>query len=210
MSLPDLNVLITLDGLLAEGSAARADQRLRLSSPAMSRALARSRETKWDPLLARAGRDLVPTPRGLELRERVSALIQGAAAVLQGMKQLDLRQLVKTFILRKSDGVVQNFGPQLIARLNHETPHVRINFVNQLNEHSTLLRNGSGDFETAVTGEKTSPKIRIRTLIRDRFIGNVRMGDSLSQGAIIPARYASKKTSSCPIETTTKFFWMKS
>jgi hypothetical protein len=51
MSLPDLNLLVTLDVLLVEGSVARAARRLRLSPSAMSRALARLRETMGDPLL---------------------------------------------------------------------------------------------------------------------------------------------------------------
>ena len=58
MARPDLNLLVTLDVLLAEGSVARAAQRLRLSPSAMSRALARLRETTGDPLLVRAGRGL--------------------------------------------------------------------------------------------------------------------------------------------------------
>jgi DNA-binding transcriptional LysR family regulator len=48
MSRPDLNLLVTLDVLLAEGSVARAAKRLRLSPSAMSRALARLRETTGD------------------------------------------------------------------------------------------------------------------------------------------------------------------
>ena len=83
MSTPDPNLLVTLDVLLAEGSVARAAQRLRLSPSAMSRALARLRETTGDPLLVRAGRGLVATPRALELRERVSQLVQGTEAVLR-------------------------------------------------------------------------------------------------------------------------------
>jgi len=62
---PDLNLLITLDALLAEASVARAARRLRLSASAMSRSLARLRETTGDPLLVRAGRGLVPTPRAI-------------------------------------------------------------------------------------------------------------------------------------------------
>src|ERR1043166_6796589 len=77
MPRPDLNLLVTLDVLLAEGSVARAAQRLRLSPSAMSRALARLRETTGDPLLVRAGRGLVPTPRAIELRERVGQLVAG-------------------------------------------------------------------------------------------------------------------------------------
>ena len=68
MARPDLNQLVTLDILLAEGSVARAAKRLRLSPSAMSRALARLRETLGDPLLVRAGRGLVPTPRALASR----------------------------------------------------------------------------------------------------------------------------------------------
>src|SRR6185503_11356487 len=71
MARPALNLLVTLDILLTEGSVARAAEKLRLSPSAMSRALARLRDTTGGPLLVRAGRGLVPTPRALELRERV-------------------------------------------------------------------------------------------------------------------------------------------
>jgi DNA-binding transcriptional LysR family regulator len=90
MSRPDLNLLVTLDVLLAEGSVARAAKRLHLSPSAMSRALARLRETTGDPLLVRAGRGLVPTPRALELRDNVGQLVQEAEAVLRPVESLDL------------------------------------------------------------------------------------------------------------------------
>ncbi|MBS0158673.1 MAG: LysR family transcriptional regulator [Nitrospira sp.] len=115
MARPDLNLLVTLDVLLSEGSVARAGQRLRLSPSAMSRALARLRATTGDPLLVRAGRGLVPTPRALELRERVSHLVQDVQAVLRPAEQLKLNQLVQTFTLRTSEGFVENFGAPLIA-----------------------------------------------------------------------------------------------
>src|SRR4029078_8591730 len=111
MSHLDLNLLVTLDVLLTEGSVARAARRLRLSPSAMSRALARLRATTGDPLLVRAGRGLVPTPRALELRERVGRLAEDGQAVLRPAQKLDLKQLVRTFTLRTSDGFVENFGP---------------------------------------------------------------------------------------------------
>src|SRR5215203_2624148 len=95
MQTPDLNLLVTLDVLLSEGSVARAARRLRLSSSAMSRALARLRETIGDPLLVRAGRGLVPTPRALELRERVGQLVQEAQGVLRPSETLNLKQLAR-------------------------------------------------------------------------------------------------------------------
>lgn len=191
MSTPDLNLLVTLNVLLTEGSVARAAQRLRLSPSAMSRTLARLRETTGDPLLVRAGRGLVPTPRALELRERVSQLVQDAQAVLRPAEKLNLKELVQTFALRTSDGFVENFGPSLIARLGEEAPGVRLRFVQKLNKDSTLLREGIVDLETGVVGDTTSPEVRTRALFRDRFIGVVRMGHALSRGEITPSRYAS-------------------
>ena len=190
MATPDLNLLVTLDVLLAEGSVARAAQRLRLSPSAMSRALARLRETTGDPLLVRAGRGLVPTPRALELRERVSQLVQDAEAALRPAGKIKLKQLVRTFTLRTSEGFVENFGPALIARVGKEAPGVRLRFVQKPNKDSTPLRDGAVDLETGVIGTATGPEVRAQALFRDRFIGVVRMGHALSQGEITPSRYA--------------------
>lgn len=191
MTTPDLNLLITLDVLLAEGSVARAAQRLRLSPSAMSRALARLRETTGDPLLVRAGRGLVPTPRALELREHVSRLVQDAEAVLRPAEQLNLMQLVRTFTLRTSDGFVENFGPALIARAGEQAPGVRLHFVQKLSKDSAALRDGSVDLETGVVGGTTSPEVRTRALFEDRFVGVVRTGHPLSEGEITASRYAA-------------------
>ncbi len=192
MSRPDLNLLITLDVLLAEGNVARAAQRLRLSPSAMSRALARLRETTGDPLLVRAGRGLVPTPRALELRERVSQLVQDTEAVLRPAETPNLKQLVQTFVLRTSDGFVENFGPDLIARVAEEAPGVRLHFVQKLdNKDSALLRDGTVDLETGVVRNTSGPEVRLQALFSDRFIGVVRMGHALSQGEITAARYSA-------------------
>ena len=153
MSTPDLNLLVTLDVLLAEGSVARAARRLRLSPSAMSRALARLRETTGDPLLVRAGRGLVPTPRALELRERVSQLVQDAEAVLRPADDARSRkQLDRTFTLRTSEGFVENFGAALLARVGREAPGVRLRFVQKPDKDSTPLRDGTVDLETGVVG----------------------------------------------------------
>jgi len=191
MSRPDLNLLVTLDVLLAEGSVARAARRLRLSPSAMSRALARLRETIGDPLLVRAGRGLVPTPRALELREQVSQLVLGGEAVLRPAENLDLKQLVRTFTLRTSEGFVENFGADLIARVGKEAPGVRLCFVQKPNKDSTPLREGAVDLETGVVEKTTSPELRVQALFRDRYIGVVRKGHPLSKGKITPVRYAT-------------------
>ncbi len=190
MSIPDLNLLITLDALLAEGSVARAAQRLRLSPSAMSRGLARLREATGDPLLVRAGRGLVPTPRALELRERVRQLVENAEAVLRPAEKLNLKQLVRTFTLRTSEGFVESFGADLISRVGEDAPGVRLRFVPKPDKDSTSLRDGAVDLETGVVGKATGPEVRTQLLFRDRFIGVVRMGHPLSQGEVTPSRYA--------------------
>ncbi len=191
MSTPDLNLLVTLEVLLAEGSVARAAKRLRLSPSAMSRALARLRETTGDPLLVRAGRGLVPTPRAIELRERVGHLVQEGKAVLRPAEQLNLKQLVRTFTLRTSDGFVENFGPGLITRVGEEAPGVRLRFMQKLDKDSASLRGGNVDLETGVVDDTTGPEVRAQSLFRDRFIGVVRTGHPLSRDEITPARYAA-------------------
>ncbi|MGE0748859.1 MAG: LysR family transcriptional regulator [Rhodospirillales bacterium] len=191
MAVPDLNLLITLDVLLAEGSVARAAARLRLSPSAMSRALARLRETTGDPLLVRAGRGLVPTPRALELRERVGRLVRDGEAVLRPAETLDLGRLARTFTLRTSEGFVENFGPGLIARAGAQAPGVRLCFMQKPDKDSTPLRDGIVDLETGVVGAATGPEVRAQALFRDRFVGVVRAGHPLCQGKVTPERYAA-------------------
>jgi DNA-binding transcriptional LysR family regulator len=191
MSTPDLNLLVTLDVLLSEGSVARAAQRLRLSPSAMSRALARLRETTGDPLLVRAGRGLVATPRALELRERVGQLVEAGKAALSPAETLNLEQLERTFTLRASDGFAETFGPDLITRLGREAPGVRLRFMQKPDKDSTSLRDGTVDLEIGVVGKATGPEVRAQALFRDRFIGAVRKGHALSKCKITAARYAA-------------------
>lgn len=193
MSRPDLNLLVTLDVLLAEGSVAGAARRLRLSPSAMSRALARLREATGDPLLVRAGRGLVPTPRALALRGRVGQLVQDGEAVLRPVEKLDLKKLVRRFTLRTREGFVESFGPALIARVGKEAPGVCLRFMEKLDKDSAPLRDGSVDLETGVIGDATGPEVRVQALFRDRFIGVVRKGHPLSKGKVTPARYAAGK-----------------
>ena len=191
MSHPDLNLLVTLNALVAEGSVARAARRLRLSPSAMSRQLARLRETTGDPLLVRAGRGLVLTPRALELSKRIGHLVEEMEAVLRPAERLDLDRLVQTFTLRTSDGFVENFGPALIAKASAEAPGVRLRFVPKLDKDSTPLRDGSVDLETGVVGPSQGPEVRTQALFRDRFVGVVRVGHELCRGEVTPARYAA-------------------
>lgn len=186
----DLNLLVTLDVLLAEGSVARAARKLRLSPSAMSRALARLRAATGDPLLVRAGRGLTPTPRALALREKVGPLVADAQMVLSPAEGLDLKTLARTFTLRTGDGFVEAFGPTLIARMAAEAPCVRLRFA-QKSEKDDGSLDSVIDLETGVVREAAGPELRTQLLFRDRFVGAVRKGHPLSSGRITAARYAA-------------------
>jgi len=193
MSAPDLNLLIALDVLLAEGSVARAAERLRLSPSAMSRALSRLRETTGDPLLVRAGRSLVPTPRALALREQVHQLVLEAESVLRPDEAVDVAGLVRTFTVRTSDGFVENFGPGLLARIAGEAPGVRLHFLQKADKDSTPLRDGRVDLETGVIEDTISPEVRSQALFTDRLVGVVRGGHPLAAGELTAERYAAEQ-----------------
>lgn len=193
MTRPDLNLLFTLDVLLAEGNVARAARRLKLSPSAMSRALARLREATGDPLLVRAGGGMVASPRALELRESIGQLVQDAQAALRPVGQLDPGQLERTFTLRTSEGFVENFGAGLLARIAAEAPGVRLHFLHKLDKDSGPLRDGSVDLETGVVDQSIGPEVRAQALFRDRYIGVVRKGHPLSNGELTAARFAAAR-----------------
>ncbi len=189
MTRPDLNLLITLDVVLSEGSVARAARRLGLSPSAMSRALSRLRDATGDPLLVRAGRGLVPTPRAVELRERVSHIVHEAEALLRPTERLDLARLARTFTLRTSEGFVENFGAAIVVRAAEQASGVRLRFVQKPDKGSTPLRDGTVDLETGVVEQNTAPELRTRTLFEDRFVGVVHANHALAKGKVTPARY---------------------
>lgn len=188
--MPDFNLLVTLDALLTEGSVAAAARRMRLSPSAMSRALARLREVTGDPLLVRAGRGLVPTPRALELRSQVGQIVEGARAVLRPAEKLDLGTLERRFTLRTSEGFVETFGPRLLDRVHAQAPHVTLHFIAKADKESAPLREGEVDIETGVIDAATAPEMRALPLFEDRLVGVVTAGHPLARGRVTANRYA--------------------
>jgi DNA-binding transcriptional LysR family regulator len=116
--------------------------------------------------------------------------VQEGQEVLRPAEKLNLKQLVRTFTLRTSEGFVENFGPDLIARVGEEAPGVRLHFVQKANKDSAPLRDGTVDLETGVVEKTTAQELRVQALFRDHFVGVVRIGHPLSKGKITPSRYA--------------------
>src|SRR5918998_5782390 len=78
----DLNLLVTLDALLAEAHVGRAARRIGRSQPAVSHSLRRLRELLGDPLLVRIGSRMELTPRAVSLRESLPDALERVRSLL--------------------------------------------------------------------------------------------------------------------------------
>lgn len=187
----DLNLLPALDALLSEGSVTAAARRLGLSASAMSHTLARLREATGDPLLVRAGRGLVPTPRAEEIAGRVHDLAREARAVLSPRRDgLALATLDRTFTLRASEGFLAVFAAPLVSAVSAAAPGVRLRFAPKPVKDTAALREGEIDLEIGVLGD-APPEVRALLLFRDRYVGAVRAGHPLLAEPMTAARYAA-------------------
>ena len=187
----DLNLLVALDVLLAEGSVTGAARRLGLSPSAMSRTLTRLRSAMGDPLLVRAGRGLVSTPRAAELRDRIHELARDARAVLSPQAgRLDVASLERTFTIRAGEGFVDLFSGLLVAAVTEAAPGVRLRFAPKPLKDPHPLREGEIDLEIGTPG-LTAPELRTQLLFRDSFVGAVRVGHPLLAGPVTPERYTA-------------------
>ncbi|MEZ4398804.1 MAG: LysR family transcriptional regulator [Kofleriaceae bacterium] len=169
----DLNLLVALDALLQEGSVTRAARRLGLSTPAMSHALARVRAQLEDPVLVRAGRGMVLTPRAAELRPRIHSVVTEARQALAPARPFVAAELTRTFVVHASDYVLTVLGLTLDRLLRAEAPGVDLRFVPNSADDAHAVRAGGSDLAVGIYGE-LPPEMRTRPLLTDRFVCVVR------------------------------------
>ncbi|WP_371527668.1 LysR family transcriptional regulator [Streptomyces sp. NBC_01283] len=186
----DLNLLLALDVLLDEESVSGAARRMHLSEPAMSRTLGRIRKALGDPVLVRAGRQMVPTPHALAVRAEVGAVVERARALFAGPGAADLRTVSRTLTVLGQDSIAAAYGPALFARAAAEAPGVRIRFLGESHVDAPVLREGTADLEAGVI-DTVAPEVRVERLRDDRMLGVVRPGHPLLQGGLTPERFAA-------------------
>jgi DNA-binding transcriptional LysR family regulator len=184
----DLNLLVALDVLLEEQSVGGAARRLHLSEPAMSRTLGRIRKALGDPVLVRAGRRMVPTPRALAVRAEVSAVVERARALF-APADTDLRTVTRTFTILCHDAVAAACGPDLFTRAARDAPGIRLRFLTESHVDGPFLREGTADLEVGVI-DTVAPEVRVESLYEDRMVGVVRAGHPLLEGELTPERFA--------------------
>ena len=122
----DLNLLLPLRVLLEEGNVTRAGQRLELSQPAMSAALAKLRRRFDDELLVRAGRDYELTPFGRDLLPEVQHALRLMGGALHLEEEFAPACSSRTFRLVMSDYAIAVLHEPLLRRVEAEAPGVRL------------------------------------------------------------------------------------
>ncbi|WP_250034486.1 LysR family transcriptional regulator [Paractinoplanes maris] len=186
----DLNLLTALDALLEEGSVAGAAQRLRLSSPAVSRNLGRLRKLTGDDILVRTGRTMTPTPYALAVRDQVGELLRQAHDVLAPSRELDLGGLDRVFTLQCHDALATALAPPLMADVAEHAPGVRLRFLAEAAVDTDELRHGRVDLEIGAD-VPARPEIRHETVGHDRFAVLVRRDHPYAGGLDLDA-YAAQ------------------
>jgi DNA-binding transcriptional LysR family regulator len=173
----DLNLLTSLDALLATQSVTRAARALGRTQPAVSHALRRLRELLGDELLVRTPGGMQPTPRAQELRPAVRAAIEAAEVVLQEAPVFDPARAERSFALAMADQMSFLVLPPLIARLTREAPGVRID-----QRPSSLLAPGD-DVDLAIGVFRDQPATtREEPLFREEFACVIRRGSPAARG----------------------------
>jgi len=212
----DLNQLVDLDALLREGSVAGAAQRLHISAPAMSRRLARLRDALGDPLFVLAGRRLEPTPRAIELGQRVHALVDDIRGVLVP-PVTDLAQVDRTLTLRANDGFLGAWAARLAERAASQAPGVTLRFLPRAAKDMEALRRGEVDLDLGVLNAP-APEIHSQVLMKTSFVAVVRQDHPLARKRRLapadlaqwPHVSASRRGRLCgPIDTALKGLGLK-
>jgi DNA-binding transcriptional LysR family regulator len=125
----DLNLLRVFDAIATEGSVTVAGERIGLSQPAMSNALARLRQLFDDPLFVRTPRGMRPTPFAQQLSQPVREALRLIQGALQQHAGFEPRSSNNTFRFYMSDIGEMVFLPGLLERVKRDAPGVKIEVV---------------------------------------------------------------------------------
>lgn len=166
----DLNLLVSLDVLLAERNVTRAARRLSLSQPALSAQLRQLRDLFGDPLLLPAARGMTPTARALELQAPLREMLATLSSLIAERQPFDPATARDTFRIAATDSIQVVVCVQLIARLRSLAPGVRVAL---LPADGTRLGEqlASGELDLAlVTPQAMPPLLRTRPLYDESFL----------------------------------------
>ena len=152
----DLNLLVALDILLEEHSVSRAAERLHLSQPAASAALARLRDYFKDDLLVLNGKRLIPTSYAEELLPEVKRVIQQVDDLIAMSTEFYPAHSERFFHLMTSDSIATVLLSPTISALQTIAPGIKVDIRLPEDTLNSKFENGEIDL-SLVPHEFLSP-----------------------------------------------------
>ncbi len=141
----DLNLLVTLAVLIELRSVSRAAERLHLSQPAVSAALARLRDFFNDPLLEIQGKKMIPTSKALQLQPALTELLGSVDRMFVQGRHFDPMTSTQWFRLCISDYLSTVLFPRLTGLLQVQGPWIRLDLQTPSDLALSLLEQGEID-----------------------------------------------------------------
>lgn len=180
----DLNLLVTLEALLAEGNVTRAASRLGLSQPAVSTQLARLRNVLGDPLLVPARRGMVPTRRALELRQPLLRALDGLRDVVAVAQDFDPSTAAMTVAIAGSDHSQYAWLMPFATALRAKAPGLRCAF--RPSHPDTLAKQlEQGEVDLAIyPSPYATPALLTRKFRDERYVLIARQGHPIARRGI--------------------------
>ncbi len=183
----DLNLLRAFDAIAADGSVTAAGERLGLSQPAISNALARLRKLFGDPLFVRTPRGMRPTPFAQRLAQPVHEALRLIQGALQQHAGFEPKTSGNTFRFYMSDIGEMVFLPGLLERVKRDAPGVKIEVVRtSIKDVHTALEAGEIDLAVGFLPGLTTG-MRAQPLFREHYVCMLR-ADHPVIGAKISAK----------------------
>lgn len=163
----DLNLFNVFAVIYAEGSLTKAAERLNLTQPAISHALAKLRDRLDDPLFIRHGHRMVPTPLAQNLLPDIQQAISQLNTALQRAKAFDPLTAEKTFRIAMRDIMEATLLPPLIETLAEQAPNLTLASV-RIDRKETEAKLASGELDFVIDILlPTGPSIQHQPLIED-------------------------------------------
>jgi DNA-binding transcriptional LysR family regulator len=175
----DLNLLVSLRVLLTQRHVTRSAEKLGITQPAMSAALARSRSLFHDKLLVRGPRGLVLTARGEQILEQLNKIMEVTERLMALPEEFTPETGHRTFSLMGSDFMEFVLLPLLMATLASEAPNLQILFKSPDRKNlEAMLANNELDLVLGYVPDPPKELIR-RTLLHEPFVCIARRGHPL-------------------------------
>ena len=165
----DLNLLVALDALLAEKSTTRAGEKICLSQPAVSGALARLRHFFGDELLVQVGHKMVLTPLAEELAGPVRHALLNVESVVNRDSTFDPATSTRRFRIMLSDYAATVLMSCLLPALQREAPGIRIEMISNSESPLPAIEQGEVDL-LVIPRQFSSVSLPSEELFTDHYV----------------------------------------